>query len=70
MPTDERELRVTVPIELLSAIDAIAMAQGTDRRALVIKLLTADVVAIAHEATLLTRMLRGNPLAMEAEKAS
>jgi hypothetical protein len=50
---------------LLQALDAIAMARGIDRTELITRILTAEVKQISHEATLVTRMMRGNPLAME-----
>jgi hypothetical protein len=66
MAADKGELRGMVPLPLLQALDAIALARGLDRTALVERLLTADVKQICHEATLVSRMTRGNPLATES----
>lgn len=53
-------------MHLLQALDAIALARGQDRTELVTHLLTRDVKQIVHEATLVSRMTRGNPLATES----
>lgn len=65
MASDKGELRALVAMPLLQALDAIAMARGIDRTELITRILTAEVKQISHEATLVTRMMRGNPLAME-----
>ena len=66
MHPDKAELRGLVPVHLLQALDAIAIARGIDRTELVVRMLTADVKQVAHEATLFVRMTRGNPLVSES----
>lgn len=65
MASEQKELRGDVPVELLSALDAIALAYGVTRIAVVIKLLTRDVNLIAHRSNVLQRMAPGNPLLSE-----
>jgi hypothetical protein len=70
MAADKGELRALVSMSLLQALDAIALARGLDRTELVTRILTAEVKQISHEAILVARMLRGNPLAMESDAQS
>lgn len=65
MSADKVELRGMAPLELAQALDAIAMAKGTDRNSYVVQVLTDEVARYLHEATVVTRVLRGNPLMPE-----
>ena len=65
MAADKTELRGLVTSDLATALDAIAMAKGMDRHAYVVQVLEAEVKKVAHEAMLLSRMLRGNPYMAE-----
>jgi len=65
MAADKSELRQLAPTHLLQALDAIAMARGMDRNTYVVAVLEAEVKKVAHEASLLSRMLRGNPYLTE-----
>lgn len=64
-PHDKTELRGLCPAHLAQALDAIAMARGMDRNTYVVAVLEAEVKRVAHEASLLSRMLRGNPYLTE-----
>lgn len=67
MAIDKGELRGMVPLPLLQALDALAIARGIDRTELVCRLLTADIKQISHESSLFVRMTRGNPLLSESD---
>lgn len=60
------ELRGLAPAELAQALDALACAEGTDRNAYVVAILEAHVKSECHKAMVRYRMLKGNPLMMEA----
>ena len=62
MATDKTELRQLVPTCLVQALDAIAMARGVERHTYVESVLTMEVKRVAHEASVVARCLRGNPL--------
>jgi hypothetical protein len=70
MSTDKTELRGLVPAHLAQALDAIAMARGMDRHTYVTQVLDAEVRRVAHEASVLHRMLRGNPYGAESDGMS
>ena len=59
------ELRGLCDPELAQALDAIAMSRGVDRNAYVCAVLEADVKRVLHEASVVSRALRGNPLLSE-----
>jgi len=62
MAADKTELRGMASVDLVSALDAIAISRDMDRTALVNEVLTKFVRQVGHEATLLMRMARGNAL--------
>ena len=62
MATDKSELRQLAPNHLLQALDAIAMARGMERHAYIEAVLTAEAKKVAHEASVISRCLQGNPL--------
>jgi hypothetical protein len=66
MASDKTELRGLVSSHLASALDAIALSRNMDRNAFVNQVLTSEVKRITHEANVLQRMLRGNPLMSES----
>ena len=70
MATDKTELRGLVSLDLAQALDAIAMARGLDRHSYVVAVLDAEVRRVAHEASVLHRMLRGNPYGVESDGMS
>lgn len=65
MSIDKGELRGMASLDLIQALDAIAISRGVDRTQLVNSILEAEVKRIAHEANLLLRMARGNALLSE-----
>jgi len=67
MATDKAELRQLAPVHLLQALDAIAMAKGMERTAYIEAVLTREVKTVAHEASVISRCMHGNPLASESE---
>ena len=62
MATDKSELRQLAPNHLLQALDAIAMAKGMERHAYIEAVLSAEARRVAHEASVISRCLQGNPL--------
>ena len=65
MAADRTELRGVVTTDLAQALDAIAMAKGIDRHAYVVQVLESEVRQVTHEASVIARVLRGNPLMPE-----
>ena len=63
---DTKELRGDTPAELVRALDALALAEGTTRNAYVVRTLAAHVKGVLHKHSLLQSMLRGNPLLPDA----
>lgn len=68
MAAENTELRGVVSADLAQALDAIAMAKGMNRHAFVVSVLEREVRKTLHEASLLTRVLRGNPLLSDADR--
>lgn len=62
MAADKSELRQLAPNHLLQALDAIAMAKGMERHAYIEAVLSAEARRVAHEASVISRCLQGNPL--------
>ena len=67
MAADKTELRGLVSSELAVALDAIAMAKGMDRHTYVVQVLEAEARKVAHEASVIARVLRGNPYLTDAQ---
>ena len=65
MATDKTELRGLVTSDLAIALDAIAMAKGLDRHTYVVQVLEGEVRKVTHEASVIHRVLRGNPYLTE-----
>lgn len=57
-----KELRGQAPVDLVRALDAIALAKGLDRNAYVNTILQAHVASYLSELSLVMSMCRGNPL--------
>lgn len=66
MSADKGELRGMASLDLIQALDAIAVSRGIDRTQLVNSILEKEVKRIAHEANLIVRMARGNALLSES----
>ena len=62
MAADKSELRQLAPNHLLQALDAIAMAKGLERHNYIEAVLSAEAKRVAHEASVISRCLQGNPL--------
>jgi hypothetical protein len=61
MATEKTELRGLCPTALVQALDAFAHAEGMDRNEYVVKVLDEHAKKEGHRATMVQRMLRGNP---------
>lgn len=70
MAIDKTELRGLVSADLAQALDAIAMSRGLDRHAYVVQVLEADVKRVVHEASVIHRVLRGNPYLIQCHGSS
>lgn len=66
---ETKELRGLAPADLVRALDAIALAKGLDRNAYVNQVLEAHVKSYLDELTVVTQMLRGNPLLPESSRS-
>jgi len=62
MAAEKTELRGMASVDLVSALDAIAISRNLDRTALVNEVLTKLLRQVGHEMTVLHRMERGNAL--------
>lgn len=65
--TDKVELRQLLPTHLASALDGIAMADGMERCKYIESVLEAEVRRRAHAASVVSRVLRGNPYSPDAD---
>lgn len=61
------ELRGLVAADLAQALDAIALSRSMTRHAYVVQVLEAEVRKVAHEASVVSRVMRGNPYLTEDE---
>lgn len=68
MSSETKELRVDIPIDLMRALDAVAMTNDQERNKFIVAELEKIVVVAIHKATLLNSMLRGNPLLTASER--
>lgn len=66
---ETKELRGLAPADLVRALDAIALAKGLDRNAYVNQVLELHVKSYLEELTVVTSMLRGNPLLPESTRS-
>jgi hypothetical protein len=64
--SDTKELRGDCPADLVQALDAIALSKNMDRSKYVNQVLLAHVSSYLAELTVVTQMLRGNPLMPDA----
>ncbi len=70
MVAEQKELRGLADANLVRALDAIALARGLDRNAYVNEILMNHVVTYVNEMTVVTNMLRGNPLLPESGRSA
>jgi hypothetical protein len=66
MSPDNKELRGEAPAHLVAALDALALSNDMTRTAYVNEILARHVTKEMHKVTLLSRVLRGNPLLSES----
>lgn len=64
--SDTMELRQQCDTNTLRVLDALARAKGMERPAYIEALLEEHAKEALHEASLIVRQLRGNPLLVEA----
>jgi len=69
MSIETKELRGLAPADLVRALDAIALAKGLDRNAYVNQVLELHVKLYLDELTVVTSMLRGNPLLADSTRS-
>ena len=62
MASDTKELRGEAPADLVRALDALALSRDMNRHAYVVEVLEKHVKQELHRVTLITAMMRGNPL--------
>lgn len=68
MATDTKELRGDAPLELVTALDALALSLDVSRTVYVNQVLERHVRLELHRHSLLSNMLRGNPMLAEADR--
>jgi len=66
--SDTKELRVDIPVDLMRALDAIALTNDQERNKFIVSELEKIVMTAIHRATLLHTMLRGNPLLVASSR--
>ena len=62
MSLDTKELRGDAPIDLVTALDALALAKDLTRHAYVLEILSKHVTKELHRHIVETNALRGNPM--------
>jgi len=70
MVGETKELRGLAPADLVRALDAIALAKGLDRTAYINQVLERHVKVYLDEMTVVTQMLRGNPLMSDSQRSN
>lgn len=68
MAADKTELRGMCDTALAHALDALAMASDMDRNSYINHVLASHVQAEARKASLLVRVLKGNPFMAECDR--
>lgn len=68
MAGESKELRVDIPIDLMRALDAIALTNDQERNKFIVAELEKVVMKVIHKSNLLQTMMRGNPLLGEADR--
>lgn len=62
MANDTKELRADAPADMVRALDALALAHDQNRATYMVAVLERHVREELHRVSLVTNMLRGNPL--------
>lgn len=60
--SETKELRSDAPADLVRALDALALAHDMTRTAYMVEVLERHVQVEMHRVSLITNMMRGNPL--------
>jgi len=66
---DTKELRADAPADLVRALDALALSHDKNRTTYMVEILEKHVKAELHRVTIVTSMLRGNPLLSDSERS-
>lgn len=69
MAADKTELRGLCPVHVAAALDALAMTGNVDRNTYIVQVLEKHVRDELHRASVLMRVMRGNPLLVETERS-
>jgi predicted transcriptional regulator len=67
--SDTKELRADAPADLVRALDALALSHDQNRTTYMVAVLEKHVKAELHRVTIVTSMLRGNPLLSDTERS-
>lgn len=67
---DKVELRQLIPTALAAALDGLAMVDGMERCKYIEMILEAEVRRRAHAASVISRVLRGNPYSPDTDGGS
>lgn len=65
---DTKELRADAPADLVRALDALALSHDKNRTTYMVEILEKHVKAELHRVSVITSMLRGNPLLPESNR--
>lgn len=68
MSHETKELRVDIPLDLMRALDAIALTHDMERNKFIVVELEKIVSQVIHKSNLLQLMLKGNPLLLETPR--
>jgi len=60
--SETKELRVDIPIDLMRALDGIALTEDMERNKYIVAELEKLTMRVLHKSSLLQTILRGNPL--------
>lgn len=66
--TDTKELRGDAPVDLVRALDALALSEDMSRNAYILRILDAHVRAECYKLSLKVSMLHGNPYLPDATR--
>lgn len=66
---DTKELRADAPADIVRALDALALSHDQNRATYMVAVLERHVKEELHRVSLVTNMLRGNPLLAERPRS-
>lgn len=67
--TDTKELRADAPADLVRALDALALSHEKTRATYMVEILEQHVKTELHRISIVSAMLRGNPLLADHERS-